>query len=77
LMRENDVSEAIAVYERLVALEPADIEARTNLGVAYARQGRLDSAVRQWEAVLKIDPDNANARQNIEKATKLQRRSGD
>jgi cytochrome c-type biogenesis protein CcmH/NrfG len=49
-------------------LDPADYEARNNLGVAYAKQGKLDQAIAQWEKVLEIEPQNKSAKENINKA---------
>lgn len=37
-----------------VALDPADVSARVNLGVFYASQGRIDDGVQQFEAVIKM-----------------------
>ena len=57
--------------KKAVAINPGDFEAHNNLGVIYARQGKLDLAISEWEAVLKIDPDNREARGNILKAKKM------
>jgi cytochrome c-type biogenesis protein CcmH/NrfG len=39
--------------------------------VAYARQGKLDQAIAQWEKVLKIEPQNQSAADNIKKAKEM------
>jgi Flp pilus assembly protein TadD len=49
-------------------LDPADIEAYNNLGVAYAMQGELDKAVGLWQKVLEMDPGNPKAKDNLAKA---------
>jgi len=46
---------AIKLYEELLRRAPDSIEARTNLGVAYAQEGRYDEAVRQYRQVLSRD----------------------
>jgi cytochrome c-type biogenesis protein CcmH/NrfG len=52
-------------------LDPADFEARNNLGVAYARQGKMDKAIVQWEKVLVVDRQNKSAAENINKAKEM------
>jgi Flp pilus assembly protein TadD len=52
-------------------LDPADFEARNNLGVAYARQGKMDKAIVQWEKVLEMDLQNKSAADNIRKAKEM------
>ena len=36
-------------------------------GIAYYVNGKLDKAISEWEQVLRIDPDNIQARNNLEK----------
>jgi cytochrome c-type biogenesis protein CcmH/NrfG len=52
-------------------LDPADLEAYNNLGVAHAMQGEIEKAVGLWEKVLEMDPGNQNAKGNIAKAKKI------
>jgi cytochrome c-type biogenesis protein CcmH/NrfG len=56
-------------------LDPADFQARNNLGVALAVQGNLDKALQEWEKVLEIDPANKSARENILKAGEMIKKS--
>ena len=37
-----------------------------NRGVAYAMKNDLDRAITDWEAVLRLDPNNAMAKRNLE-----------
>jgi tetratricopeptide (TPR) repeat protein len=67
------VPEAIVHYEAAVRLKPDFSEARNNLAGAYFRSGRLDDAIQQLTAVLRLDPENRNARRNLE-MLKSQRR---
>jgi protein O-GlcNAc transferase len=60
--------DAIDAYRRVIELDPADIEAYNNLGVAYAMQGELDKAVGLWQKVLEMDPGNPKAKDNLAKA---------
>ena len=65
------MNEAIKHYRKVTELDPADFEARNNLGVAYARKGDLSSAIEEWKRVLEIDPQNNSARDNIRKAEEI------
>ncbi len=38
------------------------------LGLVYYKKGKLDEAIAAWEKVLKMEPDNTEVRQSIEKA---------
>ncbi len=48
-----------------------DPNPHNNLDVIYARQGKLDLAILEWEAVLKIDPANQETRGDILKGRKM------
>ena len=52
-------------------MDPADLEAYNNLGVAHAMQGEIERAVGLWEKVLEMDPNNQKAKDNIAKAKKI------
>lgn len=47
------------------------IEQRYSQGVRLYREERLADAIGEWRAVLEIDPQNANARRNIDQAERL------
>jgi Flp pilus assembly protein TadD len=55
-----------AVYRELVSLRPADADLRNNYGIILARSGDFPSAAQQFEAALKVDPNHAAARRNLE-----------
>jgi len=48
-----------------------DARALYNLGNALAQQGEFDSAIDAWEQVLEMEPDNDDARYNIDYVKKL------
>jgi tetratricopeptide (TPR) repeat protein len=50
--------EAIAWYERALALDPDNAEASTDLGVSYYYSNRADQALAQFEHSLSISPDH-------------------
>jgi superkiller protein 3 len=70
-MRLQLRKDAVYAYRKVIELDPADLEAYNNLGVAYAMQGEIDRAVGLWEKVLEIDPNNQKAKDNIYKAKKI------
>lgn len=60
----NAVQEAIAAYERALALQPDNAPVRTDLGVMYRRAGRPEDAVREFDRAIGIDPALENAHFN-------------
>jgi Flp pilus assembly protein TadD len=56
---------AIKLYQELLRRAPDSIEARTNLGVAFAQEGRYDEAVQQYRQVLSRDSRNESAMLNL------------
>src|SRR5579859_658912 len=56
---------AIELYEKLLQQLPDSIEARTNLGVALAHEGRYDEALQQYRKVLSRDSQNETALLNL------------
>ena len=56
--KQGDAQRAIHLYEELLKLQPYSVEARTNLGAAFAHVGRYDDAVIQYKEALKHDSEN-------------------
>ncbi len=52
-------------YGIAIDLNPRDIKARNELGHLFYRNNRLDEAIEQFEAVLKIDNDNVTAQKGM------------
>jgi tetratricopeptide (TPR) repeat protein len=62
--------ESIAAYQRAVALAPRYADAHYNLALAFERKGEKRSALRHWEAYVKLDrsgPWSEHARTQIRK----------
>lgn len=55
----------VAGEEKQLADNPGDASLRNALGVAYMRLGRVDEALQQMEAALRIDPELAMAHYNL------------
>jgi arylsulfatase A-like enzyme/Flp pilus assembly protein TadD len=58
----TDVKRAIQLLE---ALPKSDAEAQNALGLAYGKAGRFQDAIGAFQGVLKLDPTNGLANQNI------------
>src|SRR5215469_3520035 len=56
--QSGDVKRAIELYEQLVRMAPNSVQARTNLGVALAHEGRYSDAIAQYRDALKQDPES-------------------
>jgi len=66
LAQTGHVEEAISLCESLVQEKP-DADLFNNLGALYGQQGQLEKAGEAFHAALKLDPNNASARENYGK----------
>ena len=57
-------AEAASVYERALALDPANADVWTDLGIMYRALGRYDDALKAFDKALAAVPDHANAQFN-------------
>lgn len=64
-MHDNHFTEAVAIYRRIVQLDPSDPVAYKYLGVALARSGQLDESRKQYARALELDPRNPAVHYNI------------
>jgi len=63
---QGQPEKAVEAYEEALAGDPSlPTEVHYNLGVAYQEIGRLLDAVREYEQVLKNEPDHINAMNNL------------
>lgn len=65
LFRAERLGEAIASYERAVALQSRYPESHYNLGVARMRQGDAARAIAHYETALRHEPDYPEALNNL------------
>ena len=56
LHRTGRVDEAIASYQRVIQIEPDNLQAHVNLGNALDAAGRLDKAVGEFRTAVRINP---------------------
>ena len=62
---EGDLHGALARYREVVAIAPAHLRARNNLGVAHDRLGAHESALEHFRAALEVDPENPEVLSNL------------
>jgi len=70
LYRNNDYQSAAELYRR-----KSDVENMYNLGNALAKSGKIEDAIKQYEEVLKINPQHEDAQFNLEYLKQQQNRS--
>jgi serine phosphatase RsbU (regulator of sigma subunit) len=68
LASAGKIEEAVAVYARLLELEPGDAPSLNNLGALLWRLGRRKEAAERFMEAARIDPDDARIRRNLEMA---------
>ena len=56
-MAKQDVDRAIRHYEEALALQPDDVNAHYNLGVALQQKGEAERAGREFEKARKLESD--------------------
>ncbi|MFC1634484.1 tetratricopeptide repeat protein [Planctomycetota bacterium] len=57
--------EAIRAFKKAIEINPDDVDARLNLGVAFAETGRIDEAKEQFRRVLELAPDDELALKHL------------
>lgn len=68
-LNQNMPDEAIAVFSLNVKLFPKVVNCYDSLGEAYMMSGNKSEAIKNYEIVLKMDPENKNAKMMLEKLT--------
>jgi tetratricopeptide (TPR) repeat protein len=72
LKEQGKLDEAIASYNKTLAIKPDYAEAYNNMGNALKDQGKLDEAIEAYNKALAIKPDFAEAYYNMGNALKEQ-----
>ena len=54
----GNLSDAMAMYKQALSIDPNSSQAHYNLGLAFAEQKIFNEAVREWQIVIKSDPDS-------------------
>ncbi|MHC5035598.1 MAG: fused MFS/spermidine synthase, partial [Planctomycetota bacterium] len=65
MTRAGGTENAIALYERLLTLDPQNPEVHAELGLILLRQGQLQQAIDRSRSALQLDPDLSAAHNNL------------
>ena len=68
--------EAIYRWERAVEIDPTYAAAFNDLAIGYEHEGQLDKARQAYEKALKLEPNNAQIRQNYDLFKEINDRAG-
>lgn len=63
-MAQGDYNQAIAWFDKAIAVEPSFTEAYCNRGTAYYEKGEADAAIADFSKAIEIEPDFAEAYYN-------------
>lgn len=73
--RRKQFDQAAAYFNKVTELENIDKKlkerAHFNLGNTYVEQNKLEDAIKQYESVLQLNPDNESAKHNLEKVKEM------
>jgi len=71
LCSQGRVDDAVSEYRQALRINPEFAEGYTSLGNALYSQGKLEEAAVQYREALRITPDSDEARQNLDRITRL------
>lgn len=61
----GDFGQAETLWKRLIAAAPDQAAPHTNLGIVYRSRGKLEDAIHEYEAALRLDPADAVTYHNL------------
>jgi len=64
-LEEEQWEEALAAYREAVGLDSSSVQAHSALGYIFAKQGKLEEAVRENLIVVQLAPQDYNSRKNL------------
>lgn len=65
LSQAGDFAKAAEAYETALEFAPDDVDAMSNLGVAYYSLGELDRAIEQYTKAIELAPNDADIHSNL------------
>jgi Tfp pilus assembly protein PilF len=73
LLAEKENKKAKEALRRALEINPKSVHATFNLGAAYMAMGDYGDAEIAFQAVLKFDPSNAEAKRALEQIAKVRK----
>ena len=70
MMLDGKLDDAVVLFETQAEIFPDKAMAYDSLGEVYKRKGNIDLAIKSFKRSLEIDPDNQNAKMQIEELEK-------
>ncbi len=64
-MDSSMFDEAIASYQKALAIDPRNVDVRVDMGTCYRRIGKPDMAVQEYKKALEINPNHQMALRNL------------
>jgi Flp pilus assembly protein TadD len=64
-LNHGAIDRARTLYEKALALDPNQLDARTNLGVIEARSGHLSRAIELWQPAFDRAPGRSSIGMNL------------
>jgi tetratricopeptide (TPR) repeat protein len=61
----GEPDQAEGLWKQVIAAAPRYAAPHTNLGILYRASGKLDDAIREYEAAIQLDPTDAAAYHNL------------
>jgi tetratricopeptide (TPR) repeat protein len=65
LLRQGKPEQALSLLQQSLELEPSNMEARINAGVAFYLMRRYDEALQHFQFAVALDPQNSTALMNL------------
>ena len=62
---QGNVGAAIADFQKALQLDRRNPDILFNLAVAYTTSGAIEKAINCYEEILRLDPDDQQARENL------------
>ena len=63
--QQGRIDDAIAQWQKALAIQPNDAAAHTSLGNALLQKGWPEQAIVHYQTALQVDPREVNARNNM------------
>ncbi len=63
--KQNNIDDAIEIYERIIKADPKNLESHTKLATLYTQTKNHEKAAQIWERLIEIDPDNTKYQESL------------